>query len=60
MTILPQQLKGKIIADCYESDRQELTLVFTDGTKTTLYFQGYIHYPKQGTKEPDISLHNFY
>jgi len=33
MNILPQQLKGKTIKDCYLSDTYEVTIEFTDGTK---------------------------
>lgn len=33
MNIIPQQLIGKTIKDCFLSDEREVTIEFTDGTK---------------------------
>jgi hypothetical protein len=54
MNILPVQLKGKTIADCYEVDREALIIEFTDGTKIRLEFNGYIYPKMSGGLEPFI------
>lgn len=54
MNILPVQLKGKTIADCYESDKGTLVIEFTDGTKVQLEFNGYINSKLSGGAEPFI------
>jgi len=41
MNILPQDLKGKRIVDCYECDINKLLIEFEDGTKIKLNFDGY-------------------
>lgn len=54
MNILPIQLKGKTIADCYESDTGTIIIEFTDGTKIRLDFNGYINPKTSGGAEPFI------
>lgn len=39
MNILPQQLIGKVVKDCYQDRDGDVVIEFTDGTKVQL-----IHY----------------
>ena len=55
MNILPQNLKGKKIVDCYECDVNRLVLEFDDGTQIKLNFDGY-HSVKAHRVEPKLSL----
>jgi len=54
MNILPQDLKGKRIVDCYECDINKLLIEFEDGTKIKLNFNGY--HTIKGGKEPELEL----
>jgi hypothetical protein len=56
MNVLPVNLIGKTIADCYESDKDTVTMEFTDGSKIDLIFPDYFIYVKHQTKEPEINL----
>lgn len=38
MNILPQQLKGKIVEDCYQDWNGDVVIVFTDGTKIEIVY----------------------
>lgn len=52
MNIIPQQLIGKTVKDCYMSDRYTVTIEFTDGTKIkigseNIEIRGKTHYSNE-------------
>jgi hypothetical protein len=52
MNIIPAQLIGKVITDCYQSDVNEATVEFSDGTKIKIYTErieisGKAHYSSE-------------
>lgn len=54
MNILPQQLIGKVVKDCYQDYNGEVIIEFTDGTKIKVVYEDIYHNNKGGN---EVSIH---
>ena len=54
MNILPQQLIGKVVKDCYQDHNGEVVIEFTDGTKIKVVYEDSYHSNKGGN---EVSIH---
>lgn len=52
MNILPQQLIGKTVKDCYQDYNGEVIIEFTDGTKIKVVYEENLKYTGS-----EVSIH---